>query len=179
MAPLPVTPISRWESLDVASQIRAQWTDPSDIMSLLLLVGADVIQTALAQQTGGANWPPPPVVFTFGWVAYSFCGVLAAVGDKSFLPTPELRAVVMSSEWGYQRVNNSWIISRLLRDYEELWMPEKVKERLRNMLAEAGGSNTMGGLRHLARVRSRGIRYRSRIHNCEPSALDSREMALF
>ncbi|KAK9775313.1 hypothetical protein SCAR479_07989 [Seiridium cardinale] len=113
-------------------------------MSLLLLVGADVVKGALAQQTGGSNWLPPPVVFSFGWVAYSFSGILAAVGDKTFLPSPEFPAVVMSTEWGYHRVNNSWIISRLLRDYEELWMPMEVKERLNKILAEAGNRRRVG-----------------------------------
>lgn len=144
-----MTPFSAPSSLaqqvaDVSSQVRTQWADPSDIMSLLLLVGADVVQGALAQQTGGTNWLPPPIVFSFGWVAYSFSGILAAVGDKAFLPSPELPAVVMSTEWGYHRVNNSWILSRLLRDYEELWMPVEVKDRLEKMLAESGGRRRAG-----------------------------------
>lgn len=67
-------------------------------MSLLLLVGADVVKGALAQQTRRTNWLPLPVVFSFGWVAYSFSGILAAVGDKTFLPAPGLPSVVMSTE---------------------------------------------------------------------------------
>ncbi|KAK8094963.1 hypothetical protein PG997_001648 [Apiospora hydei] len=96
-------------------------------MSLLLLAGADVAKGALAQQTGGDSWLPRP-----------FSGILAAVGDKTFLPAPELPAVVMSTEWSYHRTNNSWVINRLLRDYEEYWMPRQVKERLTQMLAKAG-----------------------------------------
>lgn len=138
MAPVPIVSILARQDLRVSSQIRAQWSDPSDIMSLLLLVGADVVKGALAQQTGGTNWLPPPVVFSFGWVAYSVSGILAAVGDKTFLPAPELPAVVMSTEWGYHRANNSWVINRLLRDYEEYWMPDQVKARLAQMLDEAG-----------------------------------------
>ncbi|KAK9415848.1 hypothetical protein SUNI508_10148 [Seiridium unicorne] len=144
MAPSLIASILARQGSDVASQVRTQWAAPSDIMSLLLLVGADVVKGALAQQTGGSNWLPPPVVFSFGWVAYSFSGILAAVGDKTFLPSPEFPAVVMSTEWGYHRVNNSWIISRLLRDYEELWMPMEVKDRLNKILAEAGSRRRLG-----------------------------------
>lgn len=124
-------------AINVSSQIIAQWSQPSDILSLLLLVGGDVIQRALAQQAGGHNPLPTPVVFSFGWVAYTFLGLLAAVGDKTFLPSPEFPAVVFSTQWGYHRTNNSWVVARLLRDYEELWMPTEVKNKLAAMLAQA------------------------------------------
>lgn len=122
----------------VSSDIVAQWSNPADILSLLLLVGGDVIQRALAQQTGGHYPLPTPVVFSFGWVAYTFLGLLAAVGDKTFLPSPEFPAVVFSTEFGYHRINNSWVVARLIRDFEELWMPTEVKNKLAAMLAQTG-----------------------------------------
>ncbi|KAK8124176.1 hypothetical protein PG999_004094 [Apiospora kogelbergensis] len=139
MAPLSMISLLARQQSEVSSQIRAQWAEPSDIMSLLMLVGADVVKGALAQQTGGSDWLPPPVVFSFGWVSYSFSAILAAIGNKTFLPAPELPALVLSTEWGYHRVNSSWVISRLLRDFEEFWMPAEVKARLVQMMAEAGG----------------------------------------
>lgn len=126
------------DDVKISSDIITQWSNPSDILSLLLLVGGDVIQRALAQQTGGHYPLPTPVVFSFGWVAYTFLGLLAAVGDKTFLPNPEFPAVVFSTEWGYHRTNNSWVIARLIRDFEELWMPTEVKNKLSAMLAQTG-----------------------------------------
>lgn len=111
-----------------------------------MLVGGDVIQRALAQQTGGRSAMPPPVVFSCGWVAYAFSALLSAVGNKSFLPDPDVAAVIASSEWGYQRSNNSWIIGRLLRDYENQWMPPSVQSRLEEMLAKAAPGRTRSGL---------------------------------
>lgn len=59
------------------SQLKAQWTSPSDILSLLLLLGPDVIQQALAQVVGRRV---TPVAFSFGWVAYAMNALLSAVG---------------------------------------------------------------------------------------------------
>lgn len=142
MAPLPAAPQQAPQRraavnlTNVSAEIISQWSNPSDILSLLLLVGGDVVQRALAQQTGGHYPLPTPVVFSFGWVAYTFLGLLSAVGDKTFLPSPEFPATVFSTEWGYNRQNNSWVIARLIRDFEELWMPPEVKEQLAAMLAQ-------------------------------------------
>jgi hypothetical protein len=38
--------------LNPKNEIKAQWRDPGDIFSLLLLVGADVVQKAIAQLAG-------------------------------------------------------------------------------------------------------------------------------
>ncbi|KAL9609980.1 MAG: hypothetical protein Q9167_005282 [Letrouitia subvulpina] len=57
-----------------AGTISSQWRTPNDILSLLLLVGGDIVRCALAQQTGDTL--PTPVVFSFGWVAYAFTAVL-------------------------------------------------------------------------------------------------------
>ena len=44
-------------------ELRLQWTHPSDVFSVLLLLGGDVISRALAQLAGG---PVTPVTFSFG-----------------------------------------------------------------------------------------------------------------
>ncbi|KAI0423969.1 hypothetical protein F5Y09DRAFT_336153 [Xylaria sp. FL1042] len=115
-------------------------------MSLLLLIGGDVIQKALAQQTGGRQLLPTPVVFSFGWVSYTFYGLVSAVGNKVFLPPPEFSAGVFSSEWGYQRINQSWILCRLLRDFEESWMPSATLERLLKLRASTDPNRRRVGL---------------------------------
>lgn len=58
-------------------QLKAQWTNPSDILSFLLLLGPDVIQRALAQVVGRRI---TPVAFSFGWVAYAVNSLLSTVG---------------------------------------------------------------------------------------------------
>lgn len=126
-----------------ASSLQATWTNPSDILSLLLILGGDVIQRAVAQQAGDP-YLPTPVVFSFGWVAYAFTAVLASVGENLLMPpAPDYPSVVLSTKHGYVRENHSWILGRLLRDYEGGWMPMAAKEKLKAML-HASGRNKAG-----------------------------------
>lgn len=57
--------------------LRNEFRDPGDVLSILLLLGPEVIQTALAQTTGSAI---APVAFSFGWVAYAVRALLSAFG---------------------------------------------------------------------------------------------------
>lgn len=92
-----------------------QWRTPTDVLSVLLIIGGDIIQKALAQLSGGTI---VPVAFSFGWVAYSFSTVMSVVGDGRLMPAPDYPAKVINAESGYKRDNKSWILGRLLRDYE-------------------------------------------------------------
>lgn len=47
--------------------LRHQWSNPSDIFSILLLLGGDVVQRSIAQLCGHTF---VPVSFSFGWVRY-------------------------------------------------------------------------------------------------------------
>src|SRR5271169_122998 len=70
---------------DPDSQMRTQWTNPGDIFTLLLLIGGDIVQKALAQLVGvrislskkgdGFGIPLTPVAFSFGWAAYAFASL--------------------------------------------------------------------------------------------------------
>ena len=100
----------------VTHSFLAQWRNPKDILSLLLIIGGDVVQKALAQLSGGYF---VPVTFSFGWVAYSFSALLAVFGDGRIMPQPECSSIVVNSRNGYARANHSWVLSRLLRDFEE------------------------------------------------------------
>lgn len=123
----------------ISEQLRLQWGSPGDILSLLLLVGGDVLQQALAQQSGDSL--PTPVVFSFGWVAYAFTALLSAVGGQRLMPSPPApSSIVLSTQYGYPRTNESWIMNRILRDYEKLWMPLQAKEKFHNMLKTAKAS---------------------------------------
>ena len=117
------------------SELRAQWTNPGDILSVLLLIGGDIVQKAIAQLIGfevqlygcrrpGASTQPilaiplTPVAFSFGWVAFSFSQLLAAFGDRRLMPSPEKSAIVVNCANAFQRDNASWVLERLLRDHE-------------------------------------------------------------
>ena len=121
---------------EVNGEAKSQWQNPSDILSLLLLIGGDVIQRAIAQLAGDDSLPTP-VVFSFGWVAYSFTSLLSAVGDKRLMPAgPDLQSVVIDTSYGHARTNQSWILGRVLRDYDH-WMPSPVRQALDAVLAKA------------------------------------------
>lgn len=96
-------------------QLRKQWQNPSDILSVLLIIGGNIIHKALAQLSGGYI---VPVAFSFGWVAYSFEALLAAIGDNRLMPAPDCPSIVVHSKNGFVRSNQSWILGRILRDYE-------------------------------------------------------------
>lgn len=62
---------------NLADYLAAQWRNPSDILSVLLLVGPEVVQAAIAQLAGRAV---TPVAFSFGWVAYAPSALLSSFG---------------------------------------------------------------------------------------------------
>lgn len=61
-------------------ELRTQWRSPSDILSLLLILGPEVVQRALAQVAGTRY---VPIGFSFGWTAYSINALITIVGGKN------------------------------------------------------------------------------------------------
>jgi hypothetical protein len=108
-------------SLSSSVQFGAQWAQPQNILDLLQIIGGDVIQHALAQLSGGYFTPVP---FSFGWIAYSFNSMFA-VGDKKLMPEPDYPSIVINAQSGYIRDNRSWVIGRVLRDFD-YWKPKAV-----------------------------------------------------
>jgi len=102
-------------------------------MSLLLILGGDVIQRALAQLAGGGLITP--VAFSFGWVTYSISALLAVVGENKLLPTPDCSGQVVNVRSRYTRQNNSWILGRLMRDFS-YWRGREVRDAEREMVAK-------------------------------------------
>ncbi|CAM6018637.1 unnamed protein product [Sphagnum balticum] len=111
----PDIPQIRQRDLATDSLLSSQWQNPADILSVLLIIGGDVIQKAIAQLSGDFL---VPVAFSFGWVAYSFSTLMSIVGDGHLMPPPDYPAKVINAESGYSRENRSWILGRLLRDFE-------------------------------------------------------------
>ena len=101
----------------VVGAVLMQWRNPTDVLSILLVVGGDVVQKALAQLSGGRL---VPVAFSFGWVTYSLGALLSAVGDCRLMPsTPDCPSILVNTEAGYSRTNTSWMLGRILRDLEQ------------------------------------------------------------
>ncbi|KAJ5355825.1 hypothetical protein N7517_010434 [Penicillium concentricum] len=129
---------------EAASTFRAQWVNPSDLFSILLIIGGDVIGVALAAVSGG---PITPVTFSFGWVSYAISALLTAQSeDRLMPPAPDSSLRVINIGTGYMRFNRSWTLGRVFQNYE-YWMPAEVEQRLQNHPVlyqdeEAGNADT-------------------------------------
>lgn len=65
------------EPTTVSEFLASQWRNPSDILSVLMLLAPDIVQKAIAQASGRAI---TPVAFSFGWVAYAAATLLRVFG---------------------------------------------------------------------------------------------------
>lgn len=116
-----------------ADELRAQWSGPPDVLSILLLLGGDVVQASLAQLTSSPILTP--TVFSFGWVSYAVSALLSAVGDNRLMPkSPDYPCLVINGKSGYARDNRSWILSRVLRDFD-FWKDKQVRLREAEVLS--------------------------------------------
>src|SRR3569833_339824 len=114
-----------------SGELRDQWSNPADVLSLLLLIGGDIVQKAIAQSIGysirlpGRSKAAPesrrfipaplaPVAFSFGWVAFGVNQLLSAVGERRLMPVPENVAVVVNCANAFQRENRSCVLVCLL-----------------------------------------------------------------
>ncbi|KAI1653203.1 hypothetical protein F4813DRAFT_375381 [Daldinia decipiens] len=116
----PLLPVLRraFDPSAPSSDFTSQFTNPSDVFSVLLLLGGDVVARALAQLVGSRI---TPVAFSFGWVAYAVTAVLSAIGGNRLMPAPDYSCKVVNAQNGFVRDNDSWVIGRIVRDFET-WM---------------------------------------------------------
>ncbi|KAI0750379.1 hypothetical protein C8Q74DRAFT_364577 [Fomes fomentarius] len=98
--------------------MREQWRNPSDILSILMIVGGDIVQRAVAQLAGSGPGPFAPVAFSFGWVAYSISMLASTIGEGRLMPPSDCPSILVHAGSGYMRTNKSWVLGRLLRDEE-------------------------------------------------------------
>ncbi|KAI0257079.1 hypothetical protein BJV78DRAFT_1272203 [Lactifluus subvellereus] len=108
---------SRSPHLSQFQSVKSQWQSPSDILSVLTLIGGDIVQRAVAQLTGSGPFSITPVAFSFGWVAYSVNAVLSSVGTGRLMPDVDCPSIVINASNGHIRQNQSWALGRLLRDH--------------------------------------------------------------
>jgi hypothetical protein len=137
-----------------SDEFSAQWTHPGDVFSVLLILGGDVVGRALAQCAGG--WLRPPsfsfgecpllslvhrrssieIMLTLGiigWVAYSINALVSTVGENKLMPLPDCACIAINGKSGYSRSNSSWILGRMVRDYES-WMDSEIEKEVRRIV---------------------------------------------
>jgi hypothetical protein len=131
-------PIRSEEAKHVSSTIRATWENPSDTMTILLIIGGDTVRQALAQLSGPYV---VPVAFSFGWIGYSFDTLMSVVGNGRLMPPPDYDAKLINSTNGFVRDNRSWVLGRLLRDFER---PMEDDTALRATVFEASNASEAG-----------------------------------
>jgi hypothetical protein len=115
----------RWQS--AASGLASQWRNPTDVLTILLIIGGDIVQKALAQLCGDCF---VPVAFSFGWVSYSFHALLALFGDGALMPATVCPSTLINARSGYARLNYSWVLNRLLRGVEHSLEPHDAALRV-------------------------------------------------
>ncbi|KAF8545885.1 hypothetical protein OG21DRAFT_1451348 [Imleria badia] len=125
----------------VIPQLSNEWKHPSQTSAVLTLVGPDVIRSALAQLAGT---PLTPTAFSFGWVAYAFSNLVATLNGGTLMPQPEIPCLVINADSGYQRDNRSWVIGRVLRDFQ-YWWPSDVADKVKKVVEEARESDRKKG----------------------------------
>ena len=76
----------------VMNYLYVQWHNPSDILSLLLIVGPEVVKNAVAQLNGRVV---TPIAFSFGWVAYAVSALLSTVGGKFAILSDKNASITM------------------------------------------------------------------------------------
>ncbi|OJJ08384.1 hypothetical protein ASPVEDRAFT_47531 [Aspergillus versicolor CBS 583.65] len=114
-----------------AASFRDEWSTPSNYaFTILLLIGGDLVNRALAQLVGG--WLTP-VAFSFGWVSYATSAVCSALGEYRLMPDADTGCSLINGKNGYVRGNNSWVLGRMMRDYD-YWMHKATREKTDSLL---------------------------------------------
>jgi hypothetical protein len=89
-------------------------------LAVLLLIGGDIVQKAIAQLSSGDVSPTilTPAVFSFGWVGYAFGALMSAFGGGMLMPNPDIQSIVINVGSHTVKSNESFVLGRLLRDLE-------------------------------------------------------------
>ncbi|GAB7359031.1 hypothetical protein MBLNU230_g5103t1 [Neophaeotheca triangularis] len=111
---------------DTAESLRDTWANPSQVVSVLMIVAGDIVGAALDNLSGPTI---TPVVFSFGWVGYAHKAFTNAIAFQALLSPPQLDEpdYVVDCGTGRMRVNRSWLLQKALKD-ADYWKPNEVKE---------------------------------------------------
>ncbi|KAK8092212.1 uncharacterized protein PG998_015044 [Apiospora kogelbergensis] len=99
---------------EAGAALGGQWVNPSDILSILLLLGPDTVQKAVAQLSGRAI---TPAAFSFGWVGYAITALASLFGTGFLMPSTDVPDITLvGAQSGHSRPTRSWVLGRLFRD---------------------------------------------------------------
>ncbi|KAK2877079.1 hypothetical protein FQN49_001442 [Arthroderma sp. PD_2] len=115
---------------DPSIGIAIHWADPKDILSVLFILGGDLVEHAFAQLVGT---PLPPVAFSFGCVSYGLSAVVSAIGKNRLMPTTDHPCRIINGETGTSFDNTSWVLGRVLRDHD-YWKHNDVNNHLKGTI---------------------------------------------
>ncbi|KAK6215439.1 hypothetical protein QIS74_08458 [Colletotrichum tabaci] len=104
-------------SVSTTDALAAQWINPSDISTILFILGGDVVQKAFSQGTGKVYIP---VCFSFGCAAYAFIALVGIIGDGRLLSPSDYTCKVLNLGSEYVRESRNFVLGRLLRDLEAI-----------------------------------------------------------
>lgn len=68
-----------------------------------------------------------------GWVVFAVKSALSALASNSLLPDPDHSCLVVNAKSGYLTDNKSWVIGRLVRDFDK-WKHASVQAHVESML---------------------------------------------
>lgn len=69
-------------------------------------------------------------------MAYSISAVVAALGENKLMPLPDCACKVINGKSGYVRENSSWVIGRLMRDFD-MWANDETRRHLERMIGNS------------------------------------------
>ncbi|CAL1698114.1 unnamed protein product [Somion occarium] len=105
------------ESRSQLDSVKAQWLNPTNILSILTVIGVDVVQRAIAQLAGNPCYFTP-VALSFGWLGYALNAVGTVIGEGRLMPPADCQCILVDATTQTSRRNRSWILGRLVRDHE-------------------------------------------------------------
>ena len=70
-----------------------------------------------------------------GWVAYAVNSLVTVVGENKLMPPPDYSCLIVNGKSGYARDNKSWIIGRMVRDYDK-WMDNAIRIKLNEIFED-------------------------------------------
>nr|POE46974.1 hypothetical protein CFP56_00306 [Quercus suber] len=77
--------------------------------------------------------------------------MLSAMGENRLMPKPEFACKLINAKSGYQRDNNSWILSRMVRDFD-YWRPQVCNQIEADRLAQLRSDNELSREKHFKAV---------------------------
>jgi hypothetical protein len=95
----------------------------ASIIPLLMILGPELVGKALAITTASSR--NDSVCLGFGLLGYMYSLLTTAfTGSRDIVPKPEIDSKVLNLKSGQGRTNNSFVLSRVLRDLESPYAPK-------------------------------------------------------